>query len=390
MSGGDGNLYQESQQNIDLGLAHLESAYEYFVNERGFRSTALPQNTDQGPYYKMNLYVSTTLNAAGAMGADPRMGLSFIELKGGNGEISIPGIAVREFGHSLTYTAEGWVDQGRTGAWWETIANWVADEYQSSPAYQRVRNEFGLPDSSGVLNTDVVLGRSYLTIVHQENLYDAWPFIEYLDNNPDNYAGLGAMVVPNLFSNHLKNNETPLHVLERLAAPVSVQTILGRYWARMAYLDINNTRALQRFLNVRNNSNFRSQAYANLASVGNNTYQVKTEKKPYYGGANITPLQVTDGGAINVSVSNLGNGLSDSNFTATLAIRNSNGSVRYIDLINGSGQVTIASGEEVSLVVANTPDSLYRYNAFESTSASPELQGLNYQLSITGAVPQEL
>jgi hypothetical protein len=57
--------------------------------------------------------------------------------------------------------------------------------------------------------------------------------------------------VANLFRNHAGNNETPLHALERLAAPVTVQTILGRYWARMAYLDIEHPIAQQEFMGAR-------------------------------------------------------------------------------------------------------------------------------------------
>ncbi|MDA8138930.1 MAG: hypothetical protein M0036_09780, partial [Desulfobacteraceae bacterium] len=63
------------------------------------------------------------------------------------------------------------------------------------------------------------------------------------------------------------------------------------------------------------------------------------------------------------------------------------GSVRYVNLANGSGQATIGTNEEASLVVVNTPDSLIQYDAFESSSNSPECVGLNYQVQITGAAP---
>jgi hypothetical protein len=63
------------------------------------------------------------------------------------------------------------------------------------------------------------------------------------------------------------------------------------------------------------------------------------------------------------------------------------GSVRYVDLPNGTGQATIASNEESSLVVVNTPDALIQYDAFSTTASSPESIGLNYQVQITGATP---
>jgi hypothetical protein len=125
--------------------------------------------------------------------------------------------------------------------------------------------------------------------------------------------------------------------------------------------------------------------FANLDSMGNQTYQVKSSRKPQYGGANIVPLEGT--GNVNVQVTNLGNGQSGSNFTATLSIRSADGAVRYVDLPNGSGQATVASNEEASLVVANTPDVLIQYDAFSTQASSPESIGLNYQVQITGATP---
>jgi hypothetical protein len=218
-----------------------------------------------------------------------------------------------------------------------------------------------------------------------QNYYQNWPFLTYLTNNPDNYSGLGRMVLPEMFRNHLGNNETPLHVLERLASPVTVQTILGRYWARMAYLDIEHPQAQDAFFGDRNRLNF-----DNLTSVGTDTYEPVAGREPKYGGANIIPLDVTGNGAVSIQVTNLGNGLSESNLTATLSILSGDGSVRYVDLPGGSGQATVGAGEEASLVVVNTPDTLYMYDPSEigaDPSNDPANTGLNYQVQITGAVP---
>ena len=387
LNGGQGNLANVASSQIAFGLSHLEAAYECFVNEWGFRSTSLSANSDSGPYYKMNLYSTTTLNAGGAMGADAQYRLSFIEFR--DNAINRPETAVHEFGHSLTYTDYTWVDQGRTGAWWETVANWVADTYNTDALCEAVRAREGLQrERDTIIDLEANIALSHLQIVSTRNYYQAWPFLTYLTNNPDQYPGLGRMAVPNLLSNHLRNNETPLHVLARLTAPVSAQRVLGRYWARMAYLDINHPKAQALFFNTRNNSGFRSRAYANLTALGSGRYRVKADRAPLYGGANITPLHV-NGDTVNVRVINLGNGLSDSNFTATLSIRNTqSGSVRYVELVNGMGSTSVATNEEVSLVVVNTPDALYLYNAFESTTSSPDAIGLQYEVELEGATPQ--
>jgi hypothetical protein len=359
----------------------VEAAYKCFVTDWGFRSTGLStlDSQNDGPWYKMNIYPKS-MSAGGYMQYDANKGLAYLEIN--SGYVTDPKIIVHEYGHGLTLHEINWMDQTRTGAWWETVANWVADTYLNSSYYDDVRQRFGLAAGSTLIDLNKVIGQSYYTIVHAQNYYQAWPLLTYLTNNPDNYAGLGRMTVPNLFRNHRRNNETPLHVLERIAAPVRVQTILGRYWARMAYLDIRHPRAQQAFLNGRGSLNF-----ANWDAYGSQTYRVKADRRPMYGGANITPLKVTGNGSVSVVVTNLGNGLQGSNFTATLAIRAGSGSVRYVNLPNGSGQATVATGEEASLVVVNTPDSLIQYDAFESTTNSPECVGLNYQVQITGAVP---
>jgi hypothetical protein len=90
---------------------------------------------------------------------------------------------------------------------------------------------------------------------------------------------------------------------------------------------------------------------------------------------------------MSVQIKNLGNGLPESNFTATLSIRASDGNVRYVDLPGGASEATVASNEEASLVVVNTPDMLYQYDAFATTATSPESIGLNYQVQLTGLTP---
>jgi hypothetical protein len=357
----------------------LEAAYSRFADDLCFRSPGLSVHSDDGPYYKMNIYgVASLGSAAGVMRYDARAGLSYLEVL--TGQLPVPRVTVHEFGHGLTLTEYEWVDQTRTGAWWETVANWVADTYLTSSLCEGARNRFGVQPGATIIDLNRVIGQSYLLIVSNQNYYEPWPFLTYLTNNPDNYPGLGRMALPNLMRNHPRNNETPLHVLERIASPIRVQTILGRYWARMAYLDIGHPRAQEAFFSRRGSLNF-----ANLDSAGSQTYRVKSARRPQYGGANIIPLTGT--GNVTVTVTNLGNGQSESNFTATLSVRSNAGAVRYVDLPNGSGQATVASNEEASLVVANTPNTLYQYDAFQTGSSSPEAIGLNYQIQITGAVP---
>lgn len=151
-----------------------------------------------------------------------------------------------------------------------------------------------------------------------------------------------------------------------------MQKVVGRYWAHMAYVDIGHAKAQTLFTSQRKSLN-----YANLDNNGNGKYTVKAARAPRYMGANIIPLKAT-GTAISVAVT----GPSSGSYTATLAIKGSNGAVRYVDVVTGSGSVTLASGEEASIVIANTP-ALVQYDAFNIPADLNK--GLSYSIQLTGA-----
>jgi len=60
-----------------------------------------------------------------------------------------------------------------------------------------------------------------------------------------------------------------------------------------------------------------------------------------------------------------------------------NGPVRYVDLPGGSGSVSLGSGEEVTLVVANTPASLILFDPFNLSADAN--RGFDFTVQITGA-----
>ncbi|KAF3064884.1 hypothetical protein GL218_01001 [Daldinia childiae] len=359
-------------------LQSLESAYDCFVTGQGWRSTGLSfnQDNDNGPWYKMNVYDVADLgaNTAANTGTDSATGLSFLNVV--TEWMNTPSITVHEFGHALTYAERYWINQGRTGAWWETVANFVADTFITSSICADSRARYNQPSGDTLMNLKKVISDSFQVIVdgssNTGNYYEAWPFLTYITNNPDNYAGLGMANFPNVWRRYKRNsNETPLHILDQLASPTKIQTIVGRYWARMAYVDIGHEKANALFNKQRKEFN-----YANLDSQGNGKYRVKSARQPRYMGANIIPLKAT-GSSISITVT------ATAPYTATLAVKGSSGAVRYIEVANNKVQANLASGEEATLVVANTPSTLYLYDPFSLTSDVS--RGLDYQLQITGA-----
>jgi hypothetical protein len=359
----------------DATAAPLEAAYACFVTDLGWRSTGLSfrQETDDGPWYKLNVYrVDDLPGAAANTGTDQREGLAFLNVV--TRYLTDPGITVHEFGHAMTYAAHWWIDQGRTGAWWETIAQFVADTYLTSSLCARARQQFSQPEGATLADLKKVIGDAHQVIVdgtrNSGNYYQAWPFLVYLFYNPDGTAGLGTSIFPNVWTKYKKNsNETPLHVLDRLVAPGRIRDVVARYWARMAFVDIGHAKMKALFATQR-----RSLNYANLDALAGGKYRVKTARQPRYMGANLIPLKGTGSMGVNVTAT--------TPFTASLAVKASSGSVRYIELPKGSGEAVIAAGEEAMLVVVNTPDTLYLYDPF---SLSREVsQGLDYQVQLTG------
>jgi hypothetical protein len=384
-----GILGHNSEAQVIQALDYLEAAYDYWIVQRGFRSPGRPVNGRPGGPFKMNVYATNDLNAGGAMGYDYNAGLPYLVVH--TNQMSAANVYVHEFGHCITLSEYYWVDKGNTGAWWETIAQWHTDDFLAfASQHATVAARYGRPTSGTIIELNSTISQSHLTLVHANNRYQAWPFFSYLNANPDGYSGLGGTAVRNMYRAH-QGNETPLQTVARMTS-TPWQRVVGQYWARMAYLDINHPLARQRLFSTINNSSFRAASYRNLSSVGNYRYRVIPARQPMYGGANINPLTLTGDGNISVDVYNLGNGSSDSNFTATLAIRNtSSGAVRYVAFSNaGTVSAYIGGGEEATLVVANTPNNLITYNAFESTGSAPELRGLNYEVMIVGARPRDL
>ncbi|GKT58382.1 dockerin type 1 [Colletotrichum tofieldiae] len=372
-------VYASDLSAASRALLLLEGVYACFVDALGWRSTGLSYNDgsdDDGPWTKVNVYsVADLPGAAGVMHSDAATGMAWLEIA--NPYLVTP-VTAHELGHGLHYHQKTWVNQGRTGAWWETLANWVSDTFLTSPlcAAARSANSQATPETSEI---DVVktIGDSFQVIVDGTagtgNYYQAWPFFTYITNNPDNFAGLGRDVLRQLMVRYSPNsNETPLHTLQRVSTGASVARVVGKYWARMAYLDIGHRQAQSVFFSQRGRINF-----SNVDSTGSGIYRVKSARRPRYMGANVIPLK-SPSGTVSVRITTSGQ------LTSHLAVRNtSSGAVRYVELVNGAGTVSVAGGEEASLVVANTPANLVLFDPF---ALSAEVNtGIDYSFTLSGA-----
>ena len=371
-------IYNAPSNDVaDNMIRSLESAYTCFVTHLGWRSTGLSfrDKEDKGPWTKVNVYnVGTGLGAAANTGTDDKAGMSFINVEAAY--LTTPSVTVHEYGHCLTYAAGSWIEQWVTGAWWEAVANFVADTWLTSDLCAEARAEYDQPGGDSLIDLNKNIGDSFQIIVdgstNTGNYYQAWPFLSYIYNNPDNYTGLGLATFPGVWTEYEPNSQvTPLHVIQKLVGETKVQDIVGRYWARMAFVDIGHPKAHEAF--EKNRSKFN---YQNLDPAGNGSYRVKPARRPQYMGASIVPLKGTGAISANITASSMP-------FTATLAVRGADKAVRYIDLVDGAGEATVEAGGEAMLVVVNTPDALINYDPFKLTDV--EKKGLDYTVTLAGA-----
>lgn len=364
-----GNSGSEAQEALDK----LEAAFECFVRDLNFRSSGISFNGDDGTFTKTNIYaVAELANAAGVMHSDAATGMGYVEVQ--QDYLTAAEVTVHEWGHALHYHQRTWVDQTRTGAWWEMFANWIADTYRTSETCAAAREKHGQPTEATIIDLPKVIGDSFQILVDGSagsgNYYQSWPFLTYLTNNLDDFPNLGEDTLHQMMVQYEEgSNETPLHTLGRVAGSTPVAEIVGRYWARMAFVDIGHPSAPEVFEQVKSQIN-----YENVQSTGDGSYSVIADRQPQYMGSNIIPL-IVSGGTVSVEIT------ADAAYTATLAVSSADG-VSYT-IVDGSGSVEVASGDQVSLVVANTPGELILYDAFNLSG--DEQKGLDYSFTLTGA-----
>lgn len=386
--GPGGKIYKESDHfriygtipgNVNKTLDLLEGEYDCFVNTLGWRSPGLSNYVEgeKGPWYKTNVYsVSDLGGSGGVQQSDTKHGFAYLDVVT---RWLDSGVTSHEFGHVLHFHQRTWVYQARTGAWWETVANWVSETYQASDICAPARKKVNRSAAASIIEVQKLIGDSFQVIVDGSvgtgNYYQAWPFLTYLTNNPDDISGLGRDVVRQLMVQYKKNsNETPLHTLARVTT-TKVGSIVGSYWARMAYVDIGHAPAQKVFQQQRHSIN-----YKNVALQYDKTYKVLPERQPRYMGCNIIPLTTSGATTVQVDIKPA----EKAEFTATFAVRDTiKGSVRYKTLEEGSGSIEVSDGEEISLVVANTPADPILYDGFKLTSDVQK--GLDYSFTLSGA-----
>jgi hypothetical protein len=305
------------------------------------------------------------------------------------------GVMSHEYGHVLSMAEPAWWNQQNTFGWAETLGNYVAETYRSDLcADSRATANDTVGTGGTAFQAFMTIGQSYRSLVDPYNKYFAWPFLSYLTYNLDGYTGFGANTLRTIFTTYnAKTNETPFHTINRMAvsAGTTVQALVGKYWARMAFADYGNPVAQNYFRYLQSGLD-----YNNTFAVGGSDgkYKVYPDRAPRYFGASIVPLNVTSS-SVTVTVT------AQTSYTAYLVVQavnvgvqfgNKYGEIKYVELVGSNGQggvvktasTNTAEGDEVMLVVANTPDKLLMYDATQADTG-PAAVGMEFTFTLEAA-----
>ncbi len=309
-------------------------------------------------------------------------------------------VTPHELGH-VVHFAQGnnkWGDNGYLGPWYEAVANWFREQYLYSSKYN-VNVDYATDLSSYYLRQTSLMacnGRAY---------YEAWPLLQYLEDNPDNLSGYGQGFVKNLLNNGSKT-DTVYDLIENLNVDVNLADTLGYFASRMSTLDLKNKKRYKNKFNqmLNDSSLYWQQFYTMLDKVDGsaNTYQVPSERAPQATGYNIIPLDVNIPSGNSTSISVQLNGLTAAEgaaWRARLAVESTNGVTRYSKLFSDgdTAEITVNTGEKAYISVAATPSRstmvTLGIGSWEERFSEVNIPFDNktqypYEIILTNAVPQ--
>ncbi len=353
-----------TQEFLEGNARHLEAAYDVYMNE--LYMIPPTQSTNEylrdGNEYKVNIYLSGTGLEAftddwAYMSVDAE-GFGYIFACVGAMAYDTPSwVMPHEFAHVVTEHQLGW-GGGRnkyTYAWYEVWGNWFREQFLYSDYYAPYVDSVG-----GTDYFETYMKNLCFTFPFGRDYYAAWPFLQYLKENPDNLEGYGAQFISTLLQKG-ERDEYPLDMIDRLAE-ADMKDTLGHFAKRMATLDFEQQeryRARQNQLFSTGQWNW-GEIYTILDQSTDNPdyYTVPTERAPQHAGINLIPLQPT-GDTITVTLE----GLVDdpaADWRACIVVEDRDGSTRYSDLFS-SGQTMemfwdSSRDAQAYLTIAATPD----------------------------------
>ncbi|ADL52879.1 DUF6055 domain-containing protein [Clostridium cellulovorans] len=354
-----------NQELVKGNLQNLEAIRDFYVNVMGFVDTSVSVNSPltSSNHYKTNVYISNTglskITDDWAYMSSDGEGFAFLVLHPGAMRVDPPSWVVpHEYAHAITMHQRGVID----APWYEVTANWFRDQYLGSSFYKYGNNVYG-PDSD--FFRPIVLNSDYY-FPHLKNYYDAWPFLLYVTENPDQMKGLGLEVMKAMFKD--TNNEVMFKKLERLSG-TSAKDMLGGYARRMVTFDFKRQANYKKYydeLIAEDSANY-NKIYTTLENDSNGWFKVPSSRAPQQGGYNIIPLNI-DLKSKQVVVNFQGNSSEvGADWRASIVAKTKTGQTRYSTMWNsGTNTLNLQGDEEkVYLVVCATPKEMLNLTSFD-------------------------
>jgi autotransporter-associated beta strand protein len=363
-------------------LRNAEEAWQVYVKVMGYRETAESTHSPNGNKYKTNFlcihdgyWMSSTGDGFGYMNIEPS-GL----------QVNPPTWIIP---HELMHVFQHHNNNGHYSGQWETHANYGRERWiQHYQAFYPNRSNI---EALGVRD-------GHFMISSGRNYYLTWPFLYYVDDNPDNLPDLSDGMIKRLLQEGLPGEFWPA-TLDRLTPSTSLKDISGYYARRCATWDFSNQAAMTAELNLQDPTRNARHLFTDLIQRPDapGWWRVPPNKAPAQGAYAMHELIPTGSGAGRVVTVNL-QGLADSargaDWRASFVAVSDTGVERYTPLWNnGSSSITLAANEnKLYLSVAGSPD-WYANGGFnepaEPFRSHPSRSRFHYQLQFTGATPRE-
>lgn len=357
--GNSGDASKVTPEFLAENAKNLEACWNVYMNDLDMAPPSESTNLSlrDGNQYKTNIYISGTglsgMTDDWAYMSYDSGGYAYMFCCVDSMQYNPPSwVLPHEFGHVVTAHQLGWNNNKYSYAWWEAMGNWYREQY----LYSDYSND---NTGHGTDFFETYLKNSSLTFPCGRDYYAAWPFLQYLTENPDKMDGYGSDFVKKMLQEG-QIDEYPFDIVDRLA-PADIKDTLGNFAKHVAAMDFKNGDAYRARLNELLDSGSWNwqQIYTMLEPVAGeeNTYQVPTERAPQHAGLNIIPLTVT-GDVITVKLNGLTN-IDGADWRACIVQRLSDGTCRYSELFSDGDTCTAAveNGlESAYLSVIATPD----------------------------------
>lgn len=357
--GNSGDASKVTSEFLEGNARNLEACWDVYMIDLDMATPSQSTNLSlrDGKEYKTNIYISGTglsgMEDDWAYMSYDSGGYAYMFCCVDSMQYNPPSwVLPHEFGHVVTAHQLGWNNNKYSYAWWEAMGNWYREQYLYS--------DYSTDETGhGTDFFETYMKNSSFTFPCGRDYYAAWPFLQYLTENPDNMEGYGSSFVKTMLQEG-QVDEYPFDIVERLA-PADLKDTLGNFAKHIAGLDFKKGDAYRARLNelLTSGSWNWQQIYTMLEPVAGikNTYRVPTERAPQYAGLNIVPLDVS---SENISVTLNGMyGATDDNWRACIVQQRSDGSCVYSELFKNTETMTVSAVSDASavyLTVIATPD----------------------------------